>query len=159
MTALPSGDQGLGISGDQGISAEFAGPARPGVGPGEITPDGCAVELYRRLPPDGEAELVHAAVPAGAVVLDLGCGVGRVAGPLVALGHRVVGVDESPAMLALVPAGVEPIRSRIEDLRWEQWIRAARLEVATLDGELGVAGLRRAGWLTADGTWFAAAPA
>jgi SAM-dependent methyltransferase len=233
------------------MSAELAGPARPGVGPGEITPDGCAVEVYRRLPPDGEAELVHAAVPAGAAVLDLGCGVGRIAGPLAALGHRVVGVDESPAMLALLPAGVESIRSRIEDLdlqarfggvllashlvntpdpdaraallgtagrhlapggvllvqwkppqwffrlrpgdrhggslgavatelevlsltpdaleavirycvedlRWEQWIRAARLDVDAMDAELAVAGLRRTGWLTTDETWLAAAPA
>jgi SAM-dependent methyltransferase len=220
------------------------------VGPGSIARDGCAVEVYRRLPPDGEAEIVHAAVPARAAVLDLGCGVGRIAGPLAALGHRVVGVDESPAMLSLLPAGVEAVRSRIEvlelplrfgavlmashlvnipdadvraallrtaarylaadgvlvaqwqppgwfatlrggdryagalgsvatelevlavtpgtlegvvrysadDLRWEQWFRAARLDVGTLDGELAVAGLRRTGWLTADETWFAATP-
>jgi SAM-dependent methyltransferase len=184
-------------------------------------------------------------------VLDLGCGVGRIAAPLAALGHRVVAVDESPAMLALLPAGVEPVRSRIEDLdlptrfggvllashlvntpdagaraallgtaarhlagdgvlvaqwnppgwfdrleaghryagalgdvateldvlaltadaveavvrysvddlRWEQWFRAARLDVHELDAELAGAGLRRTGWLTADETWFAAQPA
>ena len=211
------------------------GPSRRG--PRRITPDGCAVEVYRRLPPAGEAELVHAAVPAGAAVLDLGCGVGRIAEPLAALGHRVVGVDESAAMLALLPAGVGPVRSRIEDLglptrfagvllashlvdapdagaragllgaaarhvaahgvlvaqwnppdwfarlrpggrytgalgevgtelevldltpdaveavvrysveglRWEQWFRAARLDVDALDGELAAAGLRRTG--------------
>jgi SAM-dependent methyltransferase len=241
MTPLP-------VSGDQGKVGDHAGPARPGAGPGAITPDGCAVEVYRRLPPAGEAELVHAAVPAGTAVLDLGCGVGRIAGPLTALGHPVVGVDESAAMLALLPAGVEPVGSRIDDLylptrfgavllashlvntpdaaaraalldaaarhlaahgvlvaqwnppawfarlrtggrysgalgdvgtelevlaltpdvvqavvrysvdglRWEQWFRAARLDVDALDAELAAAGLRRSGWLTADETWFAA---
>jgi SAM-dependent methyltransferase len=207
------------------------------------------VEVYRRLPPDGEAELVHAAVPAGADVLDLGCGVGRIARPLAALGHRVVGVDESPAMLALLPDGIEAAHSRIEDLdlpgrfggvllashlvntpdaeartallgaaarhlapggvlvaqwnppqwfdrlrpggrypgtlgsvatelevlgltpdaleavvrysvddmRWEQWFRAARLDVDSLDAELAAARLRRTAWLTPDETWFTAA--
>jgi ubiquinone/menaquinone biosynthesis C-methylase UbiE len=37
---------------------------------------------------------------AGAAVLDLGCGTGRVARALAAAGHRVTGVDGSPAMLA-----------------------------------------------------------
>ena len=114
MTPSPKDDQGR--SGGQGSSGAHAGPARPGAGPGAIAPDGCAVEVYRRLPPAGEAELVHAAAPAGAVVLDLGCGVGRIGAPLAALGHHVVGVDEAPAMLALLPAGVEPVRSRIEAL-------------------------------------------
>ena len=86
-----------------------------GTGPGVITNDGCAVDVYRRLPATGEPELIHAAVPAGASILDLGCGVGRIADPLVALGHRVVAVDDSPDMLAHVRAA-EPVRSGIEDL-------------------------------------------
>jgi hypothetical protein len=36
-----------------------------GTGPGAHTQDGCSVELYRRLPADGEAEIVDAVVPAG----------------------------------------------------------------------------------------------
>lgn len=84
-------------------------------GPGVITNDGCAVDVYRLLPTNGEPELIHAAVPAGASVLDLGCGVGRIADPLVALGHRVVAVDDSPDMLAHVHAA-EPVLSKIEDL-------------------------------------------
>jgi SAM-dependent methyltransferase len=183
-------------------------------------------------------------------VLDLGCGVGRIAAPLAALGHRVVGVDESAAMLALLGPGVEAVRSRIEDLhlptrfggvlmaghlvnvpddargallrtaarhltsggvlvaewhppawftrlraggryggtigevttelevlaltpdaleavvryaagdlRWEQWFRAARLDVEALDDDLARAGLRRTAWLTPDEAWFAAVPA
>lgn len=86
-----------------------------GTGPGPITADGCAVELYARLPAQGEAEIVHAAVPAGASVLELGCGTGRIGTPLAELGHRVVGVDASAEMLARC-RGIETIRSSIQDL-------------------------------------------
>lgn len=74
-----------------------------GTGPGEIAPDGCPVDFYAILPLMGEPEIVHAAVPSGAAILELGCGTGRVLRPLAALGHPVVGVDEFPAMLAHVP--------------------------------------------------------
>ena len=76
--------------------------AERGTGPGVITPDGCAVELYRVLPAMGEPEVVHAAIPAGAAILELGAGAGRVTRRLVALGHPVVAVDESAEMLACV---------------------------------------------------------
>ena len=39
--------------------------------------------------------------PPGRRTLDLGCGEGRVGGALQGLGHRVVGVDSSPAMVEL----------------------------------------------------------
>ena len=48
-----------------------------GTGPGAITPDGCAVELYSRLPVGDEPEIIAAAVPRGAHILELGSGVGR----------------------------------------------------------------------------------
>ena len=86
-----------------------------GTGPGVITPDGCAVDLYTLLPPMGEPGIVHAAIPAGASVLELGAGAGRVTHPLVALGHPVVAVDESPEMLARI-RGAETVRARIQDL-------------------------------------------
>jgi SAM-dependent methyltransferase len=86
-----------------------------GTGPGAITPDGCAVELYVLLQPMGEPEIVHAAVPAGASVLELGAGAGRVTHPLVALGHPVVAVDESAEMLANI-RGADTVRAGIEDL-------------------------------------------
>jgi SAM-dependent methyltransferase len=64
-------------------------------------PDGSPVELYRRLPERvEEAELVHALLPPGGSVLDLGCGTGRLAEPLARLGHPVTGVDNEPEMLA-----------------------------------------------------------
>jgi SAM-dependent methyltransferase len=94
----------------------IGGPQPPlGEGPGELTADGCSVEVYRALPPAGEPELIHAAIPAGARVLDLGCGTGRLAAPLRALGHEVVAVDESAAMLAQV-RGATTVQARIEDL-------------------------------------------
>lgn len=90
-----------------------------GSGPGAITPDGCAVELYSLLPAGETPGLIHEAIPAGASVLDLGAGVGRIADPLVGLGHAVVAVDESPQMLEHV-RDAETVCSRIEELRLEQ---------------------------------------
>ncbi|HEY3465038.1 MAG TPA: class I SAM-dependent methyltransferase [Amycolatopsis sp.] len=80
----------------------------------EVTADGCSVEVYLLLPPAGEPEIVHAAVPPGASILELGCGTGRVTHPLLDLGHDVVAVDDSPAMLAHVRA--ETVCVRIEEL-------------------------------------------
>lgn len=87
----------------------------PGTGPGAITADGCAVAVYRKLPPMGEAEIVHAAVPPGAEVLDLGCGTGRIAHRLIELGHPVVAVDQSGDMLAHV-RGAETVHAPIAGL-------------------------------------------
>ncbi|XIG77626.1 SAM-dependent methyltransferase [Streptomyces sp. SGAir0957] len=86
-----------------------------GTGPGAITPDGCAVELYSRLPVEGEPDIVAGAVPAGATLLELGCGVGRVTHPLVERGFTVTAVDESPEMLERV-RGARTVRSTIEGL-------------------------------------------
>ena len=80
-----------------------------------VTPDGSPVEVYLHLPPRGKAELVHRAIPSGAEVLELGCGVGRVTHELIRLGHPVVAVDESSEMLAHV-RGAETVRARIEEL-------------------------------------------
>ena len=60
------------------------------------------MELYSLLPPMGEPEIVHAAIPAGAGILELGAGAGRVTHRLLELGHPVVAVDESAEMLARV---------------------------------------------------------
>jgi SAM-dependent methyltransferase len=90
-----------------------------GTGPGAITDDGCAVDLYALLPAFGEPELVHAAVPAGASILELGCGTGRILRPLAALGHPVVGVDESAEMLAHC-RDLATVRARIEGLRLDR---------------------------------------
>ena len=49
---------------------------------------------------DGEARLVHAMAPRGGRILDAGCGPGRVAGRLAALGHEVIGVDVDAELIA-----------------------------------------------------------
>jgi SAM-dependent methyltransferase len=86
-----------------------------GTGPGVITPDGCAVELYARLPAWREPVVIHDAAGDGAAILELGCGAGRVTHPLIELGHAITAVDESPEMLARV-RGAETVLARIEDL-------------------------------------------
>ncbi|MFF2045222.1 class I SAM-dependent methyltransferase [Kitasatospora sp. NPDC058170] len=86
-----------------------------GTGPGAITPDGCAVELWERLPVGDEPDVIARAAPAGARILELGCGVGRVTHPLTERGFQVTAVDESPEMLARV-RGTRTVRSPIEQL-------------------------------------------
>jgi SAM-dependent methyltransferase len=86
-----------------------------GTGPGTITPDGCAVDFYARITAMGEPAIVADGAGAGASILELGCGTGRITHPLVALGHEVVAVDESPEMLAYV-RDAETVCTRIQDL-------------------------------------------
>ena len=109
-----------------------------GTGRGLITADGCAVELYRLFPPMGEAELVHAVAPAGGSVLDLGCGTGRIAHPLLELGHPVVAVDASDAMLAHV-RGAETVQAQIAELdlgrTFDVVLMASHLVNTSDDGE------------------------
>jgi SAM-dependent methyltransferase len=77
--------------------------------------DGSPVELYARMPTFGEPELVHAAIPAGAEILELGSGAGRMTHRLLELGHPVTAVDNSAEMLAHV-RGAETVHAEIEEL-------------------------------------------
>lgn len=86
-----------------------------GTGPGAITPDGCAVELYSRLSIGEEPDIIAAAVPAGARILELGSGVGRMTHPLLERGFTVTAVDESAEMLERVQ-GARTICGPIENL-------------------------------------------
>jgi SAM-dependent methyltransferase len=86
-----------------------------GTGPGAITPDGCAVELYSRLTVGDEPDIISAAVPAGAHILELGSGVGRMTHPLLERGFTVTAVDESAEMLERV-RGARTICGPIEGL-------------------------------------------
>jgi 2-polyprenyl-3-methyl-5-hydroxy-6-metoxy-1,4-benzoquinol methylase len=90
-----------------------------GTGPGAHTPDGSAIELYEVTPVHGEDQLINAAIEPGSSILELGCGTGRITRPLLALGHQVVAVDESPDMVARVPE-TETICSTIGDLRLDR---------------------------------------
>lgn len=61
-------------------------------------------------------DAVLSAAPAGATILDLGCGTGRpMAEHIVAMGYRVLGVDQSEGMLAHA-------RRHLPD---EQWVLSA----------------------------------
>jgi SAM-dependent methyltransferase len=80
-----------------------------------VAPDGSPVDVYLRLPERGEGELVAAAFPPPAMLLELGCGVGRVTRQLVRLGYDVVAVDEWPEMIEHVHAA-ETVLGRIEEL-------------------------------------------
>ncbi|MFD3406421.1 class I SAM-dependent methyltransferase [Kribbella sp. NPDC058693] len=90
-----------------------------GNGPGPLTPDGSAVELYENTQVHGEDELIDAAIDPGSSILELGCGTGRVTRPLLARGYQVVAVDESPDMIARITE-TETICSTIGDLRLDR---------------------------------------
>jgi len=95
-----------------------------------ITGDGCAVEVYARLPTAGDPELIHTHTPPGCSILDLGAGTGRIADPLARLGHRVVAVDNSPDMLARIRRA-KVVLANIEDLQL-----AERFDVVLLASHL-----------------------
>ncbi|WP_298210612.1 class I SAM-dependent methyltransferase [Ferrimicrobium sp.] len=83
------------------------------------------IERFRKLAAqgadlEGEARLLDAIVPRRSRILDAGCGPGRVAGALFARGHRVVGVDVDPLLLAAAS----------EDHPGPVWLNA---DLATMD--------------------------
>jgi SAM-dependent methyltransferase len=99
-----------------------------------FAPDGSPIAVYLTIPGDDEAALIDAAIPPEAAILELGCGVGRVSRPLVALGHSVTGVDNSDAMLAHASKlrGVETLFADIATLdlsprTWPAVILASRM--------------------------------
>ncbi|WP_249416388.1 bifunctional 2-polyprenyl-6-hydroxyphenol methylase/3-demethylubiquinol 3-O-methyltransferase UbiG [Streptomyces sp. TS71-3] len=88
---------------------------------------------------------MHAAVPDGATIVELGAGAGRVTRGLLELGHEVVAVDESPEMLAHI-RGARTICASIETLslaeRFDVVLLASYLVNETNDS-------LRASWLAA----------
>ena len=129
-------------------------------------PDGSPVEVYERLPELGEGEIVASAIPAGASVLELGCGVGRITRQLVRLGYRVTAVDESPEMLEHV-RDAETVQASVEGLELgrrfdavllasnlvnaEPEQRRAFLETCVRHGDLVVVEGLPLGWSPEDG--------
>ena len=86
-----------------------------GTGPGPITPDGCAVELWLRLALADEVEIIERSAPPGARILELGSGPGRMTHPLIDRGFDLTCVDESPDMLREI-RGARTILSTIASL-------------------------------------------
>jgi SAM-dependent methyltransferase len=110
-----------------------------------VAPDGSPVAIYRALPPPAEAEMIHAAIPRRASVLDLGCGTGRFARALAARGHPVVAVDHEPAMLDGLDTadGVSPVLGDLGALVLDQVFDAVLLASHLVnDDELGPRALR-----------------
>ena len=73
----------------------------------------------------GEAAFVSALLPAGARVLDAGCGTGRVAVELARRGFDVVGADNDASMMTVARARDDP-----RDQHGPRWIDA---DLATLE--------------------------
>jgi SAM-dependent methyltransferase len=98
-----------------------------GSGPGAQAPDGCSVELYRKLPYFDELEDFRSLFQSGTRVLELGSGAGRLTRRLLAWGARVTAVDNCAEMIAAVPESATRVVSDIETLRLE-----ARFDIALL---------------------------
>jgi SAM-dependent methyltransferase len=98
--------------------AEDASPLEHarGEGHGAITLDGCAVEVYLKLPYRGELELLAGQLPPRCSVLELGCGAGRLTRYLLDKGFVVTAVDNSPEMLRHVPDAATKVCCDIEQL-------------------------------------------
>lgn len=75
-------------------------PARPNSASRFVAPDGSPVAVYLAMPPHDALDLVADQVPLAGSVLDLGCGVGRLANALAGRGFYVTGVDNHAEMLA-----------------------------------------------------------
>jgi 2-polyprenyl-3-methyl-5-hydroxy-6-metoxy-1,4-benzoquinol methylase len=94
--------------------------ASHGTGPGAITPDGCAVEIYARMTATGEPAIAHGALRPGASILELGSGTGQLTHPLVALGQSFTAtrLDETEMATVLGEAGLRLDRYLTDDHAW-----------------------------------------
>lgn len=81
-----------------------------------VAPDGSPVAVYLAMPPHDAVDLVADQVPDGGSVLDLGCGVGRLADALAADGIAVTGVDVHAGMLAHLSPAVTAVHADIDGL-------------------------------------------
>ncbi|MGP3707820.1 class I SAM-dependent methyltransferase [Gordonia paraffinivorans] len=79
------------------------------------------VERFRKLEREGtdvygEARLIDAMAARGSLILDAGCGPGRTGGYLHRAGHRVVGVDVDPVLIAAAEEDHPGPRWIVQDL-------------------------------------------
>ena len=83
----------------------------------------------------GEAAFVEALLPPPARVLDAGCGTGRVASQLTALGYHCVGVDADPDMVAVAHRRDPSTHFVRQDLSTLQ-LRSQAFELVVLAGNV-----------------------
>jgi SAM-dependent methyltransferase len=83
----------------------------------------------------GEARFIESLVPAPARVLDAGCGTGRVATQLTAIGYTCVGVDANPDMVAVAEQRDPATRWVRQDLS-HLALRSQAFDVAVLAGNV-----------------------
>jgi SAM-dependent methyltransferase len=83
----------------------------------------------------GEASFVESLLPPPARVLDAGCGTGRVATQLTALGYHCVGVDADPDMVAVAQRRDPSTHFVRQDLRALQ-LRSQAFELVLLAGNV-----------------------
>lgn len=60
-----NGERPLSADRSVGMGGQLVREGYSGTGPGAITPDGCAVELYTRLAVGDEPDVIEAAAPPG----------------------------------------------------------------------------------------------
>lgn len=77
-----------------------------------VARDGSPVAVYLALPAGDTPRLVDSAIGADQSILELGSGPGRITHELVAMGHRVVAVDDSPEMLEHI-VGAETVLAEV----------------------------------------------
>lgn len=82
----------------------------------DLAPDGSPVAVYLAMPAHDALDLVGDQVPLGGSVLDLGCGVGRLANALAADDLAVTGVDHHRGMLAHLSPAVDAVHADIVGL-------------------------------------------
>ena len=82
----------------------------------DVAPDGSPVPGYPAMPGHDALDLVRDQVPPGGSMLDLGCGVGRLANALADAGFAVTGVDIHERMLAHLSPAVDAVHADIAGL-------------------------------------------
>ena len=160
-------------------------PGYDGSGPGDITPDGCAVDLYLRLPVDNEPDVIAARDPACGDLRRRGArrrpavrqGLLRTCRRHVAAGGVVLIQREGAGWHDAVPRerqlldGVARVAASTDvgdgvrsvhveyvfpDARWTQTFLSRPLSPEQFAEALTGAGLALERYLTPDGTWVAA---
>jgi SAM-dependent methyltransferase len=119
----------------------------------EVAPDGSPVPVYLALPAGTTPALIDSAIAPRSTILELGSGPGRITRALVAMGHRVIAVDDSPEMLSANHSATETVPADLFTLALGRRFDAGQVTDEMLEEEAQTAGLRLSGWLDERRTW------